>query len=265
MDTDFDPVNQLTTLLGPTPTHPWEALIPQILLWSFRRFCIIKLCKTAETPITEQIWDDHMELIRVYAPKGLECVTTTWITDENIEYVHSSLRDYNIFFLNILTMIDSAYEHSDTVAEDIISKFLDAEMPQTVNTWMGDLKDFLIFPMSFEYEDEFTDDQFAKVLTALMEYSKKYEEEVEEEQLLDEPVEQPDELDMEQYIQQYMEQPDELDMEQYIQHYMEKPEEKPEENTELEVKTVQEAIARRRTLKNIKVDLRRKTRKLLYT
>jgi hypothetical protein len=119
--------------------------------------------------------------------------------------------------------------------------------------------------MSSEHEDEFTDDQFAKVLTALMEYSKKYEEEVEEEQLLDEPVEQPDELDMEQYIQQYMEQPDELDMEQYIQHYMEKPEEKPEENTELEVKTVQEAMARRRTLKNIKVDLRRKTRKLLYT
>ena len=266
MDTDFDPVNQLTTLLGPTPTHPWEALIPQILLWSFRRFCIIKLCKTSETPITEQIWDDHMELIRVYAPKGLECVTTTWITDENIEYVHSSLRDYNIFFLNILTMMDSAFVYSDTVAEDIISKFLDAEMPQVVNTWMGDLKDFLIFPTSSENDDEFTDDQFVKVLTALMEYSKKYEEELDEEQPEEQPVEQPEE----QPVEQPVEQPDDIDMEQYIQEYIKQymvqsEEEQPEEKPELEVKTVREAMARRRTLKKTQVDLRRKTRKLLYT
>ena len=99
MDTDFHPVNQLTTLLGPTPTHPWEALIPQILLWSFRRFCIIKLSKTTDTPITEQIWDDHMELIRVYAPKGLDCVTTTWITDENIDIYDGKISNERVLRL----------------------------------------------------------------------------------------------------------------------------------------------------------------------
>ena len=258
MDTDFHPVNQLTTLLGPTPTHPWEALIPQILLWSFRRFCIIKLSKTTDTPITEQIWDDHMELIRVYAPKGLDCVTTTWITDENIEYIHSSLRDYNIFFLNILTMMDSAYEHSDTVAEDIISKFLDVEMGEIIYTWIEPFKEFLIFPMNSECEDDFTDDHFASILMALTDYSKRYEES-EESQAQEQAQEQ------DQAEEQPQEQPKEppkfspeilsfLNMSR--QAYIPEP----------EVTTVREAMARRRTLKNMQVaDARRKTRKRIYT
>ena len=71
MEVPFNPANQLTTLLGPKPTHPWGALIPQVLLWCFRRFCVKSLTEAYVTPITDELWDDHLELIRLYAPRGL--------------------------------------------------------------------------------------------------------------------------------------------------------------------------------------------------
>ena len=89
MEVPFNPANQLTTLLGPKPTHPWGALIPQVLLWCFRRFCVKSLTEAYVTPITDELWDDHLELIRLYAPRGLESISISWMTPENIEFVHS--------------------------------------------------------------------------------------------------------------------------------------------------------------------------------
>jgi len=194
---DFDPVSQLETLLGPKPSHPWEALIPQILLWSFRRFCIAKLCKTSET-LTEQIWDNHMELIESYAPKGLEEAASIWLTPDNIDLVHSSLDDYNYFFLSVLVMIDGALLNSDEEAEDIMATFLDREMSTTIYNWIQE-KEFLIFPMENDDDDVFTDEQYMRLLTNLTEFIKNNPEqeqepepEPEQEQEPEAPVDPPE-------------------------------------------------------------------------
>jgi hypothetical protein len=171
MDKSFDPVIQLKALLGDKPNHPWGALIPQVLLWCFRRFCIQKLTETSEELLLEQLWDDHFDLIHQHAPRGLESVSSSWFTPENIEHVHSSLEEYNRFFMEVLVMIDHSVRESDEECESTVAEFLDVKIKEIVNDWLGvEFKPFLIFPIRDEDEDEFTEKQFNNLIDALMEF-----------------------------------------------------------------------------------------------
>jgi hypothetical protein len=224
MEESFNPLDQLKTLLGPKPNHPWGALIPQVLLWCFRRFCIEKLTEEYDTPLTEQVWDDHLELIHLHAPRGLESATGSWMTPENIDHVHSSLEEYNRYFLEFLIAIDNAMANNDSEMENMISGFLDIDIKNVILEWLGEDEEFLIFPLKDEDEDEFTDEQFTRLLGALMN-SQPAEPPAEEP-----PVEEP-------------------------------PAEEPPAAEEPEVKTIAEAISRRRTLRASK-PIRGKTRRI---
>ena len=172
MESSFDPMNQFKTLLGPKPSHPWGALIPQVLMWCFRRFCIEKLTHLEEPISSEQLWADHIELVHLYAPKGLESASASWLNSENIEYVHSSLDDYNEFFFEIIDAIDQAIIESNTSLEDTLAIFIDESIKEIIKEWLGEeYAAFLIFPMDSDNEDEFTDEQFSKLLESLMTFS----------------------------------------------------------------------------------------------
>jgi hypothetical protein len=169
MEASFDPMIQLNELLGDRPNHPWGALIPQVLLWCFRRFCIQKLTETSEDLLAEQLWDDHFDLIHQHAPKGLESVSSSWFTPENIDHVHSSLEEYNRFFMEVLVMIDRAVRESDEECENSVAEFLDVKIREAITTWLGEeFSPFLIFPTDDTMEDEFTEEQFNALLAALM-------------------------------------------------------------------------------------------------
>jgi len=168
----FDPYEKLKRILGPPPSHPWGALIPQALLWSFRRFCIQKLI-VQEGTLMDYLWEDHLELIHLYAPKGLEMASIDWLTPENIGYLSSSLESYNVFFIAIMKMIDIVMEDSDYKMQDKISEFLDAGMGEYIFTWLGPkFIPFLIFPMKIEDDNEFTSSQFSRLITTLMDFSR---------------------------------------------------------------------------------------------
>ena len=173
MSGTFHPVTRLTTLLGPKPNHPWGALLPQTLLWAFRRFCVERLVGgAAETPLTEQLWDDHLELIHKYAPKGLESVSADWFTPENIEYLHSSLDAYNRFFILCLGFIDDALETDDPDAQDMISEFLDDGIGRILRDWLeDDFRPFRIFPISYDEDDLYPEGKFMILIRALIQYS----------------------------------------------------------------------------------------------
>ncbi len=168
-----EPLHRLRDLLGPKPTHPWAALLPQLLLWCFRRFCIQKLMEASSTPLMEQVWDTQHELVSLYAPKGLTGVGETWLTPENIERIHSSLEDYQIFFLDFLDLIDTSIQKENDVLQNYVSEFLDVQIRDTILEWLSpSFRRFLIYPLKESQEDEFTDSQFMALIQVLLQYSR---------------------------------------------------------------------------------------------
>jgi hypothetical protein len=168
------PLSRLRTLLGPKPTHPWGALIPQLLLWSFRRFCVEKLLYSLDQPLSEQIWDDHLELVNRYCPHGLESACGTWLTDENLELVHSPLEEYNAFFIDLLKLIDTALETDSEDDQNAVSEFLDESIRVALKEWAteGPMEKFFIFPMDEAQDDIFTAEQMLGLIDHLIEYSR---------------------------------------------------------------------------------------------
>ncbi len=171
---DNQPLSRLRTLLGPKPTHPWGAVIPQLLLWSFRRFCVEKLLYSLDQPLSEQIWDDHLELVNRYCPHGLESACGTWLTDENLELVHSPLEEYNDFFIDLLKLIDTALETDSEDDQNAVSEFLDESIRVALKEWAteGPMEKFFIFPMDEAQDDIFTAEQMLGLIDHLIEYSR---------------------------------------------------------------------------------------------
>jgi hypothetical protein len=255
METSFDPVNQLTTLLGPKPNHPWSALIPQVLLWSFRRFCIMKLIASDDIPITEQLWDDHFEMIHLYAPKGLENASSSWLSPENIDHLHAPLEEYNRFFFDFLLAIEESYRDNDL--EDKIAVFLDDTIKYIIRDWLGEkYAQFLIFPMRDEDEEEFTDKQFDALLESLITFSP---ETTPAEPVVEPAIEPPVEPPVEPAIEPPVEPP----VEPAIEPPVEPPVE-PVPIVEPAQITVRAALKRHRTFRAGMLRLTRgKTRKLI--
>ena len=171
MDTSFNPKEELVRLIGPTPKHPWAALIPQILLWCFRRFCVQKLI-LFEGTLEESLCEEVLDIVHTYCPKGLETVSIEWFTPENIEQVASPLEDYMAFFTRFCRQLDATIRDNDYERQDTLSDFLDESMGGILSEWLDKRHAcFLIFPMEAEDDDEFNEGQFSRLINSLLMYS----------------------------------------------------------------------------------------------
>jgi hypothetical protein len=172
-----------------------------------------------------------LELIHLYAPKGLESASSSWLSPENIDHVYSSLEEYNRFFLEFLLAIEGAQRDIDL--EDKVAVFLDETIKDIIRDWLGEeYAPFLIFPMTDEDEDEFTDEQFNKLLEFLITFTTPAEGEPE-------PVPEPE--------------PE-----------VEPPPPPPTPEPEPEIITIRAALNRRKTMRTCVFRLTRgKTRKLM--
>jgi len=172
MDVPFNPKEALLRLLGPSPSHPWAALIPQVILWSFQQYCLQKLI-VSDGNLEESLCDDTLELVHKYCPKGLEVVSVDWLTPDNIEKVFSPLEEYTKFFRVYCKEMDTSIEENDYKKQDILSEFLDESMGTIIRSWLDEKhKTLLIFPIDLNV-NEFTEGQFTHLINALLQYSYK--------------------------------------------------------------------------------------------
>jgi hypothetical protein len=170
--TGQEPVLRLRSILGPEPTNPWAALLPQLLLWCFRRFCIQHLTNLEENRLLDYLWDSHLELVTKYAPKGLAHIVHTWMTPDNISQMSSSSEDYNQFFVECIQALDEAIFNNNDALEDTIIDLLDSKIRTTIMEWLtGPSRAFFIFPMNEDQANVFTQAQFLSLVRVLLDYS----------------------------------------------------------------------------------------------
>ena len=170
MDVHFR--KELEELLGPPPDNPWAALLPQILMWSFRRFCILKITSSFEDTLAENIWSDLDELVANYAPKGLSTVARTWMQPERCEKLYSPLTEYNDLMLDIVDWIDKILDEDLDEEQVELSRFLDEMLRDVFLGWLtGYQRMYYIFPLSEEYEDEFAETRVYSLVTKLLTFT----------------------------------------------------------------------------------------------
>ena len=165
----FEPIERLKGILGATPREPWSALIPQILRWCFRRFCIQNII-SSEGALRDSLWESHFELIERYCPKGLEVASMEWLTPENIGAMESSLDEYNRFFVEFVDVLDKTIVDDNYALQDELSEFLDTTISRVIFEWLGD-SPFVIFPVDVADDDICTDTRLMKLVDALVKYT----------------------------------------------------------------------------------------------
>ena len=221
-------IDRLRALLGSKPRDeaPWGALLPQLLLWCFRRFCVEKLMILGDALLLDQVWEDYFELVQNYAPKGLQMIGKIWLTPDHLDQMVSTPDEYNELFLDILEMIDLALAEEDDLAQDQLSKFLDEDIRRTVLEWIPEDNPFCIYPTKSEDEDHFPDKKFIQLIKTIVHISEKNIPEVpqveEQPEVLQQVEEQPE------VLQQVEEQPEVLQQVEEQPEVLQKVEEQPE-------------------------------------
>ena len=137
-DIEHTHMKRLRTLLGPEPSHPIGALLPQALLWSFRCFCIEKLALESDALLTEQAWSDFFELVEQYAPKELREVALSWLDPEGLETLATPVEEWAAFFFALLEEWDEAFLLEKEGEQEVLAEFLDEGIGRAIQGWLGD-------------------------------------------------------------------------------------------------------------------------------
>jgi hypothetical protein len=128
------------------PKNAWNAVLTQLLVWSFRRFCVHRL-----TTDEEELWDSHLDLLRTHTPKGFEPYLDLWTDPEHMANI-PNLSELDAYFRALVKQLDEVVTEEE---QDAISKILDEEMSPTLERWLGTVyAPFSLFPTPSESDEE---------------------------------------------------------------------------------------------------------------
>ena len=166
-----EPLTALKALLGESPANMWAALIPQGILWCFRRFCIQKLMTLGgDSLLLDELWEDHLELFTSYAPEGLKAYSALWFQPQNLVKLHTTLDGYNDFFVSVIRDIDTSLQtDSEEEVQVAISTFLDEGIRDCILEWLaGDAMIYMIYPKDESEYDTFPESRFVSLVQSMI-------------------------------------------------------------------------------------------------
>jgi hypothetical protein len=155
-------LKRLETILGEPPQNLWTAILPQLILWCFRRFFLKTLDSSAELAgsLITEAWGDFLDLVDRYAPTNLKSSAALWLNPDVVASCPLSLDALDSFLRDLVKVFDNAIrkEEDDVVAD--LAIFLDEQVPTALRDWLGDVyAPLYFFPQSSTEEEDFTEDQ----------------------------------------------------------------------------------------------------------
>jgi hypothetical protein len=140
-------------LLSYPPKNAWNAVVTQLLCWSFRRFCVARLTTDLSGSAATDLWDSHFSLIADFAPPQFKPHLNQWLAPENLVHV-GALKEIDTTFRHLVTVMDGAVSAEDDDIQDDVATLLDEEMGELLEKWLGAVyAPYSIFPNSEESDD----------------------------------------------------------------------------------------------------------------
>ncbi len=161
-------MEEIQGLLLTQPKSAWSALLPQIICWSFRRFCVDRICSyDVSSQDISGVWDDTFDLVTSYAPKPLQKYADQWFTPEHVEEV-SKLTELDLALRKIVNSLDTAVLQNDADEENKIADFLDEGLSNAIEAWLAPhYSHFSIFPATDESDDDIDETKLNAILYLL--------------------------------------------------------------------------------------------------
>ena len=190
MDPLFE--ESLTNLLQRVRGDPWSLLIFQTLIWSFRRWAIHYLMSSeATSSLQDYVWDNHIDLVREFAPDGLKDFAVVWLNPSNVGDRVDILEELNAYFMFIVDKLDSAIQDDNDDEQDALSYFLDEKITDILEKWLEGRKEYSIYPGVNDSADSFPSDRIFTIMQLILEkHAKGAQEPVSEPQPQPEPLPQ---------------------------------------------------------------------------
>ena len=127
-------------LVKQAPRSPWDAVLTQLVLWSFRRFCANRIITGDDT-----LWEDHISLLTEFAPPQFKPHLDEWI--EHLQSI-PNLSDLDAKLRAIVADLE------DEEKEDDLSLLLDVDLSKQIQVWLGKtFAPFSLFPGEDDSDD----------------------------------------------------------------------------------------------------------------
>jgi hypothetical protein len=125
------------------PKNAWNAVLTQLICWSFRRFCVDRLTNDLSG---SELWDSHFTLISDFAPPEFQPHLDNWMVPENLVHV-GNLGQLDQTFRSIIDVLDKAVHEVDDEIQEELATLLDEGMTQVLEKWLGPVyAPYSIFP-----------------------------------------------------------------------------------------------------------------------
>ena len=155
MDSLTDTTATFAKLLQHPPKNAWNAVLTQLLSWSFRRFCVDRLTTDLSGSVVDglPLWDSHFSLIADFAPPQFKPHLDNWLAPETLAHV-GNLGQLDVTFRKLVSQMDAAVAAEDEATQDKLATLLDEEMGDLLEAWLGtNYAPYSIFPNSEEPDD----------------------------------------------------------------------------------------------------------------
>ena len=144
---------------------PWSILIPQLLFYCFRNYCLKKVVNDISSNEVE--WDSLYELCTMNCDENFKLYIPDFFEPNVFEHVEDP-ELIEIFFKNFIVSFNIILLNPDDELEDKFTKFLDKDLFIFFNDIIIN-KEYLIFPT--DVEGELDDQKYLHLRSTKLNYS----------------------------------------------------------------------------------------------
>ena len=160
----------LVKLLESVRGDPWSLLIFQTLIWSFRRWAVHYLISDdVSDNMHDYLWDSHIDLVKNYAPEGLQEFGVVWLNPANVGDRTDSLEELNSYFLFIVDKLNRAVDTGNDDEQNLLAIFLDETITDILGEWLEGRTEYRIYPGHDESSENFPSEKIFAIMQKIME------------------------------------------------------------------------------------------------
>ncbi len=161
-------MDELETFFQTPPKSAWSALLPQILFWSFRRYCVARISQLdSSANEVEPLWEDVFDLVHSHIPEPLKKYVDDWFVPEHVEQI-ANLPDLDLALRKTVKDLENAILENDAEQQDEIADLLDEGLSAKIEKWLApNYSHFSVYPTTEEPDDDIDETKLNAILYLL--------------------------------------------------------------------------------------------------